>query len=93
LREVYVKGSDQTTENQLRSLSWSRYRRQRFKIQSYDIQVLQSAAWRYGRDYFLGDLVSVVTVGTTTITRKIFAVSLSMNSQGVEEVRIDLAAN
>ena len=93
LREAYVKGADQTTTNQLRYLSFARFRRQRFLIQSYDIEVLQSAAWRYGRDYYLGDLVSVVTNITTTITRKIFAVSLSMNSQGVEEVRIDLAAN
>jgi hypothetical protein len=93
LREAYVKGADQTNTNQLRNLSYARFRRQRFLIQSYDIEVLQSAAWRYGRDYYLGDLVSVVTNITTTITRKIFAVSLSMNSQGVEEVRIDLAAN
>jgi hypothetical protein len=92
LREVYVKGSDQTNENQLRSLARSRFRRQRFKIQAYDIEVLQSGAWRYGRDYFLGDLVSVDAQTGTPLTRKVQAVSLSMSSQGVEEVRIDLAA-
>ena len=92
LREVYVKGSDQTNENQLRSLARSRFRRQRFKIQAYDIEVLQSGAWRSGRDYFLGDLVSVDAQTGTPLTRKVQAVSLSMTSQGVEEVRIDLAA-
>lgn len=91
LREFFVKGADQTNINQLRNLAFSRERRQRFKVQAYDIEVLQSSAWRYGRDYYLGDLVSVRTIDETTITRKIFAVSLSISSEGVEEVRIDLA--
>ena len=92
LRETFVKGSDQTTVTQLRNLANSRLRRQRFKIQAYDIEVLQTGAWRYGRDYYLGDLVYVDAKTTSPLTRKVAAVSLSMNSVGVEEVRIDLAA-
>ena len=92
LREAFIKGSDQTTANQLSLLSFSRFRRQRPKIQAFDIDVLQSSTWRYGRDYFLGDLVYIDVAKTTPLTRKIYAVSLSMNSQGVEEVRVDLAA-
>ena len=92
LRETFVKGSDQTNVTQLRNLANSRLRRQRFKIQAYDIEVLQTGVWRYGRDYYLGDLVYVDAKTPSPLTRKVAAVSLSMNSDGVEEVRIDLAA-
>lgn len=92
LRESYVKGADQTNVTQLRNLANSRLRRQRFFIQSYDIEVLQTGTWRYGRDYYLGDLVNVDVKQPSPLTRKVAAVSLSMNSEGVEEVRIDLAA-
>lgn len=92
LRESFVKGSDQTNVTQLRNLANSRLRRQRFKVQAYDIEVLQTGSWRYGRDYYLGDLVLVDAKAVAPLTRKVAAVSLSMNSAGVEEVRIDLAA-
>lgn len=91
LREAYIKGADQPTTSQLFNLAYSRFRRQRFTTNSFDIEVLQSGAWRYGRDYFLGDLVYIDVSAVLTLTRKVFAVSLSMNSEGVEEVRIDLA--
>lgn len=91
LREAYVKGADQTTNLQLYNLAFSRFRRQRLSINAFDIEVLQSGTWRYGRDYFLGDLVYVDVKQVTPLTRKVYAVSLSMNSQGEEEVRIDLA--
>lgn len=91
LREAYIKGADQTTTNQLSNLAFSRFRRQRLSINAFDIEVLQTGTWRYGRDYFLGDLVYVDVKQVAPLTRKVFAVSLSMNSEGVEEVRIDLA--
>lgn len=91
LREAYIKGADQTNTDQLYNLAYSRFRRQRLSISAFDIEVLQSGTWRYGRDYFLGDLVYVDVKDVSPLTRKVFAVSLSMNSQGVEEVRIDLA--
>jgi len=98
LREAYIKGADQTSTNQLYNLAYSRFRRQRLSIEAFDIEVLQTGTWRYGRDYFLGDVVYVETEPvkafsrvTDPLTRKVYAVSLSMDSQGVEEVRIDLA--
>jgi hypothetical protein len=91
LREAYIKGADQTTPTQLFNLAYSRFRRQRFSIESFDIEVLQTGTWRYGRDYFLGDLVYVDVKQVSPLTRKVYAVSLSMNSEGAEEVRIDLA--
>lgn len=93
LREAYAKGADSVNASQLQNLARSRYAQQQRKINSYDIQVLQSGAWLYGRDYFLGDLVTVQVTSTSTLTRKVYAVSLSVNSQGVEEVRVDLATN
>ena len=92
LRETFVKGADQKNGQQLYNLAFSRFRQQRQKIQAYDIEILQSSVWRYGRDYFLGDLVSVDANAAVPLTRKIYAVSLSMDSQGAEEVQIDLAA-
>lgn len=91
LREAYIKGADQTTTQQLYNLAYSRFRRQRLSIEAFDIEVLQTGTWRYGRDYYLGDLVYVDVKQVAPLTRKVYAVSLSMNSQGVEEVRIDLA--
>jgi hypothetical protein len=91
LREAYIKGADQTNTDQLYNLAYSRFRKQRLSISAFDIEVLQSGTWRYGRDYFLGDLVYVDVNQVSPLTRKVYAVSLSMNSQGVEEVRIDLA--
>jgi len=91
LREAYIKGADQTNTTQLFNLAFSRFRHQRLSINAFDIEVLQTGTWRYGRDYYLGDLVYVDVKQVTPLTRKVYAVSLSMNSQGVEEVRIDLA--
>jgi hypothetical protein len=91
LREAYIKGADQTNTTQLFNLGYSRFRRQRLSINAFDIEVLQTGTWRYGRDYYLGDLVYVDVKQVAPLTRKVYAVSLSMNSEGVEEVRIDLA--
>lgn len=93
LREAYVKGADSVNKTQLQNFARSRYAQQQRKINSYDIQVLQSGAWLYGRDYYLGDLLSVLVSSTSTITRKVYAVSLSVKSSGVEEVLVDLATN
>jgi hypothetical protein len=92
LREAMATGGDAETVNSLRSAAWRNYVRQQRKTNAYDIEVLQSAMWRYGRDYWLGDLVTIAVTATTTLTRKIYAVSLSMDADGREEVRIDLAA-
>jgi hypothetical protein len=54
--------------------------------------VLQAAQYKYGRDYFLGDLVSIITPDAATLSRKIYAVSIGMTPDGAEEVNVDLAA-
>ncbi len=91
LREAMVKGSDSTTVAQLTSVAKRRYNQEQRKVKSYDVEVLQSSTWRYGRDYFLGDLVSIAVTSSETLSRKIYAVSLAMSSNGAEEVQIDLS--
>ena len=44
-----------------------------------------------GRDYFLGDLVTVSPDSVNRFTRKIFGVQLSADSTGREDVKIELA--
>ena len=91
LRESMATGGDATSEAQLTSVARRRYVQEQRKINAWTIEVLQSAMWKYGRDYFLGDLVKIYVSSISSLTRKIYGVSLSMNAQGAEEVRIDLA--
>lgn len=91
LRESLATGADSTTSQQLTAIARRRYVQEQRKINMWDIEILQSAMWRYGRDYFLGDLVTIYVSSLLSLTRKIYTVSLSMSSNGNEEVRIGLA--
>jgi hypothetical protein len=93
LREAFVNGADNTTVAQLNVIATRRWLQEQRKVQSYNIEVLQSSVYRYGRDYFLGDLVTAVWNGATTLTRKVYGVTLGMDSSGNERVQIDLVAN
>lgn len=93
LREAFVNGGDNTTVGQLNVIAQRRYLQEQRKQQSFNIQVLQSSVYRYGRDYFLGDLVTAVWSGSTTLTRKVYGVTLGMDSSGNEQVQIDLVTN
>ena len=93
LREAFVNGADNTTVNQLNVIATRRWLQEQRKVQSYNIEVLQSSVYRYGRDYFLGDLVTAVWNGATTLTRKVYGVTLGMDSSGNERVQVDLVTN
>jgi hypothetical protein len=93
LREAFVNGGDNTTVGQLNVIATRRWVQEQRKQQSFNIQVLQSSVYRYGRDYFLGDLVTAVWTGSTTLTRKVYGVTLGMDSSGNEQVQIDLVTN
>lgn len=92
LREGMVKGGTANTTDQLTNAARRRYNQEQRKTAIYDIEVMQTSQYRYARDYYMGDLVTVVS-GSTSITRKVYAVSLSMQETGKEEVRVDLAAS
>jgi len=91
LREVLIKGGDSETVAHLTALAKRRYRQEQRKINLYTIEVLQSSILQYGRDYFLGDLVTVSPDSVNSFTRKIFGVSLSADSNGNQDVQIELA--
>jgi hypothetical protein len=56
-------------------------------------EVLQNAALRYGREYFLGDLVTVYAYAAGNITQKVQSVALTMSSAGAESVNVRLISN
>jgi len=91
LREVLIKGGDSETVAHLTNLAKRRWRQEQRKQKLYNIEVLQSAMWQYGRDYYLGDLVTVSPDSVNSFTRKVFGVTLAGDSSGVQEVQIDLA--
>jgi hypothetical protein len=92
LREGTVKGGSSNTVEQLTSMARLKYNQELRKVSFYDIDVVQSPQYQYGRDYYMGDLVSVV-FGNSSLTRKIGAVSLSSDNTGKEEVKVDLEAS
>jgi hypothetical protein len=66
--------------------------RQRRKRITYTATLLQNAALRYGRDYFLGDLVTILD-GTTAITQKVQGIDLAFSADGKESIDVTLASN
>lgn len=91
LREVYMDGKSQQNApvsylNNYGSRVLAVGNKQRT---AYDIDVLQTAALRFGRDYFLGDKITV-RFQNTSITQIIYGVTLSWNDQGEETVNVIL---
>lgn len=66
--------------------------RQARKRVTYTATLLQNAALRYGRDYFVGDLVTILD-GTTSVTQQIMGVDLSFSADGRESVDVTLGSN
>jgi hypothetical protein len=91
LREGVVRGGSSNTVDQLTSMARLKYNQELRKVSFYDIEVVQSSQYRYGRDYYMGDLVMAV-FGNSSLTRKIGAVSISSDNTGKEEVKVDLEA-
>lgn len=92
LRETMVKGGSSNTVDQLTNMARRRWTQEQRKTEIYDIVVVQTSQYRYGREYYMGDLVTVVAVAGT-LTRKVYSVSLSMNEAGKEDIKVDLAAS
>lgn len=93
LREKFVdaKSQKKSAIASLQALGTSVLVRER-KRREYSATLLQNAALRYGRDYFIGDLVTILW-GTTTVTQKIVGVDLSFSADGKESVDVSLAPN
>lgn len=94
LREYFVDARNvkKATTAMLQTMGNVTLRKVRRRQLTYTATLLQNAALRYGRDYFLGDLVTIVDI-TTPITRKIQSVDLSFSADGKESVDVGLADN
>lgn len=94
LREYFVDARNlkKGTLARLRQLGQITLNRQARKRVTYTATLLQNAALRYGRDYFLGDLVTILD-GTTAITQKVQGVDLAFTADGKESVDVTLANN
>jgi len=58
---------------------------------TYTATLLQNAALRYGRDYFVGDRVTILD-GTTSVVQQIAGVNLAFTADGRETVDVTLAS-
>jgi hypothetical protein len=93
LRETWVDARNQkkTAEyQQLGDVTLQSAAERRTTLQT---EVLQNAALRYGRDYYLGDLVTVYAYAAGNITQKVASVALSMSAAGAESVNVGLISN
>jgi hypothetical protein len=89
LRESWVDARQSTTlaEYQQRGdIALEEATRARSRI---DVVVVQTPALRYGRDYFLGDLVSI-SVDGVLYTRKIASVAIRVGTDGSENIDVGL---
>jgi len=93
LRETWIDARNQKTTaeyTQLGDIALRNATRSRVTLQT---EVLQNAALRYGREYFLGDLVTVYAYSAGNITQKVQSVALSMSALGAESVNVGLISN
>jgi hypothetical protein len=58
---------------------------------TYRAKILQNGALRYGRDYFLGDLVTIRD-NDTDVTQKVQGVTLGFSARGEETIDVILSA-
>ena len=89
LREAWVDARNQSTTAEYTEsgdIVLAEVERQRSRVEA---RILQSEALRYGREYFLGDLVSVYT-GSTTLTRKVQSIGIRFASDGSESIDVGL---
>jgi hypothetical protein len=91
LRETFINATNQqnATAAYFNHVGDSALTMQARKRVAYDSTVIQNGAFRYGRDYFLGDLVSVNVEGVN-ITQKVQGVTMSFLDTGEEEVNVSL---
>lgn len=57
---------------------------------TYKAKIIQGGSLRYGRDYFLGDLVTIRD-NSTDVVQKVQGVTLSLSSNGAESIDVILS--
>jgi len=89
LRETWVDARNSTTTTQYEQrgdIALEEATKRRSRI---DVVIAQTQGLRYGRDYFLGDLVSI-NVDNVLYTRKILSVAIRVNADGSEDIDVGL---
>lgn len=94
LREKFIdarrlKKSGLTALQRVGSIELAQQARRR---RTYTATLMQNAALRYGRDYFLGDLVTILDL-TTTISQRVTGVDLTFSADGKESVDVTLTSD
>jgi hypothetical protein len=86
--EIFVHAADGDSDDYLiakgKEALYSAQARNRLSF-----QVLQTPATQYGRDYFLGDLVSAYYKGIT-FQQKVHAINVSYDREGVEAIDVEM---
>lgn len=93
LRETWIDARNQKTTAEYQQLGDITLRDAARRQTTVQTEVLQNAALRYGRDYFLGDLVTVYAYAAGNIVQKVQSVSLTMSQQGAESINVGLISN
>jgi hypothetical protein len=93
LRETWIDARNQKTTAEYTQLGDIVIRNATRSQVTLQTEVLQNAALRYGREYFLGDLVTVYAYAAGNITQKVQSVALSMSAAGAESVNVGLISN
>jgi len=89
-REVFVEASALgNNTNDLNAIGDAKLAESAKKAVSITTEVQQSVSNLYGRDYFIGDLVSVDTLDSIEVVQ-VNQVRLSMGSNGVETIGVQL---
>ena len=91
LRESFLNAANQqnATTTYYNHVGDAALNAQARKRTTYASKVIQNGAFRYGRDYFLGDLVSV-NVDGVNIQQKVQGVTMSFKDNGEEDVNVGL---
>lgn len=94
LREAFLDARNQkkSTSTALVDLGQAELLRQKRRGLRYTATILQTAGLSYGRNYFLGDLVTVQD-GTTLITQKVNGVDIDLDTSGKENISVTLTSN
>ena len=89
LREVWVDARSQKTTaeyNQSGDVVLAQAERDRSR---FDTTVLQNGAYKYGRDYFLGDLITLYN-GSSNVTQKVQGITITLSKEGAEGINVKL---
>lgn len=92
-REIYsdAKSTGNNSLLSMRQQGTVLIQKQNRRRVTYRAKILQNGALRYGRDYFLGDLVTIRD-NDTDVTQKVQGVALGFSARGEESIDVILSA-